>query len=416
MTEVVWLTSGYPWPGDTVGGIFFRAQAQALARAGLSIGIAAPVPAVPWPLPLLSARWRAHARAPGEQVDGMVRVVRPRFPNVPRQPSWAMPDRFIADAAWRTRRHWEGARLIHAHYSLVGIAARRLARRAGIPYVVTFHGGDLNVWPDLHPDRLDDLRATLRGAAAVFTVSRPLADRVRALAGVEAVHLPIGVDHQAIAAAAPVRAEARRQLDLPQDRFIVLYVGRLVPPKGVPELVAAALELGDPFLTVLVGPGPLAGLGMDDPRAAGRLAYAGPRSHDEVIRFMAAADVLILPSHTEGLPTVLVEAGSIGLPVIASAVGGIPDLLGDDRGVVLASVSSAAIRDALVAARDRPADTMAAGDRLRGHVHRDHDIDNNARRLIAWYRDIDPMIGGGVPAGDAWTTVKPVPVSPERAR
>ena len=393
MTDVVWLTSSYPWSGDTVSGIFFRTQAQALVRAGLSVAVVAPVPAVPWPLAHLSAKWRSHSLAPREERDGEIAVVRPRYLNVPRQPSWAMPDRFIAGAAWRARDRWAGARLVHGHYSIIGLAARRLARRADVPYVLTFHGGDINWWPDLHPERVDDLREAVRGAAAVFTVSGALAERVRSLTGVEALHLPLGVDHRGIAAAALPRLEARRALGLPDDRLVILFVGRLVPVKGVREFVAAVLELGDPFTAVLVGPGPLAGLGTDDPRAKGRLVYAGARLHDEVVRYMAAADVLVLPSFGEGLPTVLVEAGSIGLPVIASAVGGIPELLGDDRGAILPEVSIGAVRDALIAFPASPDRALAAADRLRVHVLRDYDVDRNAAQLLARYREIDGAIG-----------------------
>lgn len=388
MTEVVWLTSSYPWPGDTVSGIFFRTQAQALVRAGLSLEVVAPIPAVPWPLNHARRKWRNHSLAPREQRDGDISISRPRFPNVPGQPSWARPDRFISDAAWRTRGQWQGARLVHGHYSIIGLAAERLAARAGVPYVLTFHGGDINWWPDLHPERREDLKACIRGAAAVYTVSGALATLVRSLAGVEAFHLPLGVDHRDIGEAALPRQEARRALGLPDDRIIVLFVGRVVPVKGVPELVSAALELGDPFTTILVGPGHLAGLGTDDPRSKGRLVYAGAQPHGEVIRYMSAADVLVLPSYGEGLPTVVVEAGSLALPVIASSVGGIPEILGEGRGTILPEVSVGAVRDALAAFAASPDAARAAGERLRAHVLSQYDVDVNAARLLASYRSV----------------------------
>jgi teichuronic acid biosynthesis glycosyltransferase TuaC len=393
MTDVVWLTGGYPWPGDPVGGIFFRTQAQALARLGLSIAVVCPTPVVPWPLSRMRARWRLHSMAPRAARDGSVNVVRPRYPNVPGQPSWARPDRFVARAAWRSRRDWDGARLIHGHYAVTGLAAWRLARRTGLPFVLTFHGDDMNTWPDEYPDRRADLRAAVREASAVIAVSGALANRVRDVTGVDAITLPIGSDHASLAASSMPREKARLLLGLPDDRVIVLFVGYLLRQKGVRELAAAILDLGDPFMGVFVGAGPEAGFADTDPRASGRLRYQGARSHEDVVRHMSAADVLVLPSYGEGLPTVVVEAGSLGLPVIASAVGGIPELLGEQRGTILTDVSEGAIATALSAFREGRARSTAAAGRLREHVRAHYDVDANAARLLAHYRSAAGGLG-----------------------
>jgi teichuronic acid biosynthesis glycosyltransferase TuaC len=393
VTEVVWLTSGYPWDGDTVAGIFFQTQARALARLGLSVTVVSPVPAAPWPLSRMRSRWRLYAGVPRVAQDGAITVVRPRYPNVPGQPSWALPDRFIARAAWRSRREWAGARLVHGHYAITGLAAWRLARRAGLPFVLTFHGDDMNTWPDEYPDRRADLVAAARDARAVFAVSAALADRVRAITGVDAITLPLGCDHASLATGWMPRRDARRLLGLPDDRVIVLFVGYLLRKKGIRELASAILDLGDPFLGVFVGAGPEAGFGSADPRANGRLLFPGARPHEDVIRHMSAADVLVLPSYGEGLPTVIVEAGSLGLPVIASAVGGVPELLGQGRGMLLPEISSRAVGAALAAFLGRRDEAEAAAGRLREHVREHYDVDLNATRLLAHYRSVAGDLG-----------------------
>lgn len=393
MTEVLWLTPSYPWPAEPIAGIYYRTQAQALLRLGVDLSIAAPTPYAPWPMPLLRTRWRNYAEAPRLQQDGQVRVFRPHYPNVPGQPSWSQPDRLVASATWRARRRWAGAKLIHGHTAVTGLAAWRVARRAGVPFVLTFHGGDMNIWPDQHPERLADLRAAAREAAAVVAVSSALAERIRAVTGVDAFALPIGCDHRALANATLPKAEARRLLGLPQDRLIVLFVGFLLQTKGVREVADAILNLGDPFLGVFVGKGPLAGYGVADGAAGPHLDYRGEQAHEDVIRFLCAADVLVLASHREGLPTVLVEAGSVGTPVIASPVGGIPELLADGRGTIMPEGSAHAIADALRGFLVDRARAAEAAERLHRHVLEEYDVDRNALKLLAIYRAAAGMMG-----------------------
>jgi teichuronic acid biosynthesis glycosyltransferase TuaC len=395
VTDALWVAPGYPWDAQPVGGVFYQTQARALARAGLDITVASPTPWAPWPLCRVRTRWGEYAAAPPIAIDEGVTVVRPRYPNVPGEPAWAAPDRLIARCVWGARASWRGARIVHGHSAVTGLAAWRLARRIRLPLVLTFHGSDLNTWPDHNPDRVPDLRAAVREARAVIAVSAALAGRVEEITGVTAIHLPLGSDHRSLARLARPRDEARATLGLVDERIIVLFVGNLLATKGVREFVDALLTIDDRFFGVIVGDGPERGYGTGDPRAAWRVQYRGAVPHSEIPRYLSAADVLVLPSHGEGLPTVLVEAGSLGLPVIASAVGGIPGLLGDDRGAILREVSSEAIVEALLTFEwDRPAAAAAAA-RLRSHVLAEHDVDLNARRLLDLYESIGSAATAG---------------------
>jgi len=117
-------------------------------------------------------------------------------------------------------------------------------------------------------------------------------------------------------------------------------------------------------------------------------SLVGQVPNDCVSEYMAAADVLVLPSHSEGMPTVLVEAGMMGLPVIAAKVGGIPELLSERRGILVQPCRSrevsAAIEFAL--ANPRVLESMAA--KLKDYVRVNHDIKENARKLRDVYEQV----------------------------
>lgn len=385
MSDALWIVHAYPWQDQPVGGVFHQTQAQALARRGLDIVVTVPTPWAPWPLPRLRKQWQRYANAPAIATDNGVTTIRPRYMNLPGEPSWASPDRRIAGAIWRERGSWSTARIIHAHSAVSGLAAWHLGRRAGLPFVITFHGSDLNSWPDLHPDRMPDLRSAAEAARAIITVSAPLAALAKAITGVEAVQLPLGSDHRSLASLALPRSAALAALDLTAERIIVLFVGNLVRAKGVRELADAIVARGERFLGVFVGDGPERGYGIGE-YGTNCLQYRGARPHDQIAKYMAAADVLVLPSRSEGLPTVLVEAGSLGLPVIASAVGGVPGLLEHGRGALLRDISSAAIGEALEEFGRSRSTADAAAERLRDFVLAEHDVDTNAGRLLDIYR------------------------------
>ncbi|MGN6222345.1 glycosyltransferase [Pseudoxanthomonas sp.] len=240
------------------------------------------------------------------------------------------------------------------------------ARRIGAPLVVGARGSDLRV-RDAVSRRLT--RPVLHAARRLLVVSEDLGrvaerdygadpDRIRAI--------PNGCDAAIFHPAD--RAEARQALDLPADAEVVTYVGRLVPEKGLRELLIAAgqLRASRPRLQlVLVGEGPmhaeLAALA-----AAGDLPvrFAGTRPPAEVARWMCASDLVTLPSYSEGHPNVLVEALACGRPVVATPVGGIPEVVDAASGVLVPARDPAALAEGLDQALERDWDEAALARRF----------------------------------------------------
>jgi glycosyltransferase involved in cell wall biosynthesis len=171
----------------------------------------------------------------------------------------------------------------------------------------------------------------LRSVRTVIVKEKESANRLTRYANqVEIVILPNGVDQSRFMLN---RRECRKSIGLRRGEKMILYVGRLHPVKNVGALIAAFARVHRHFHDVklfIVGAGPelsnlikLAG----NKHISGSIIFVGRVSPNDVPRFMVAADVFVLPSISEGSPSVVLEALAAGVPVLASNVGGVPDLV-----------------------------------------------------------------------------------------
>lgn len=333
--RVVTVTTFFPNAADRQRAVFI----ENLVRAMMSrcrMDVVSPVPRVP---PFGNKpEWCAQRGIPREDSIEGIPVHHPRFVVVPKLGLFSGLGYFLG--ILRTLRNLtrRGPLVVHAHCAYpdaVGVAlAARLLR---IPYVVTAHGSDINVYAE-RPSLRPQIRWALRHAAGVVAVSGPLESKIRTLIGdapVPLVRIPCaGVDAKLFAPR--LMPVARQALGLPLQGGLVLFVGQLVPIKGVEFLLDAWIQLAREGrldaddLLCLVGDGPLRQSLEARARAGGiadRIRFVGMVPQTDVARWVAAASLLCLPSRNEGTPNVVVEALASGVPVVASRVGGIPDLV-----------------------------------------------------------------------------------------
>ncbi len=186
-------------------------------------------------------------------------------------------------------------------------------------------------------NRLDHI--SLPAANRVVTVCHPFADQVRA-AGVPPDH--IRVIPNSIEVGRPVPMEdAREKWGIPPDARVILTIGRLSNEKGHRFLLQAAAML--PSVLVIVGEGPERQALESQARALGleqRIVFTGQQR--DPAPFYAMADVFALPSLSEGSPNVLLEAMSARIPIVATAVGGVPETVVDGQDALLVPASDPA--------------------------------------------------------------------------
>jgi glycosyltransferase involved in cell wall biosynthesis len=211
-----------------------------------------------------------------------------------------------------------------------GWAAVRLARQAGLPIAVKVHGSDVLTVGD-QPARWRRTAEALTSADAVIAVSRHLAERTMEL-GVHAARMHVVYNGVDVNIFHPDPKDAARQrLGVTSDDPLIMFAGNLVPVKGLDVLVEALASIagaGRRFQCVMIGGGPLKAaltariqsLGL-----GGCVRLIGARPLEELANWYQAADLFVLPSRSEGMPNVLLEAAACGTPFIATSVGGIPE-------------------------------------------------------------------------------------------
>ncbi len=258
---------------------------------------------------------------------------------------------------------------------LGGWAARARARR--VSTVHGFTGGD---WKNRLYEQLQ-LRA-YRGYDAVIAVSRLLEARLQR-SGIPASRVELLPNAWSPTAPPLDRAAARQLLGLTPGDRVIGWVGRLSPEKGGDVFLEAAARLREPGVRFsVVGDGAeraalearARALGIED-----RLTWHGilPSAG----RVMAAFDVYVLSSRTEGTPIALFEAMAAGVPVVTTAVGGVPDVVGEDAAWLVAPESPDALAGAMHAALADPAEAKRragqAAERLRVHYAAEPWIDRH---------------------------------------
>jgi glycosyltransferase involved in cell wall biosynthesis len=268
-----------------------------------------------------------------------------------------------------------------------GDAARRVAHKLNIPFATTAIGTDLNIIPPLCEGLT---RRVLREADFTITVSGDLLKTARRLGAPEEKSRAVLNGCDTTIFYPRDRAQARAALKISGDEEVIVYVGRLDMAKGLGELIAAVanLHVKRPRAhCYIVGDGPARQALADAiaARQAAQFITLMPSCATEgVANWMAAADLVTLPSYREGCPNVIIEALASGRPVVATNVGGIPELMDDTDGRLVPARDAASLEVALDQVLSQRWDAQAISqNHSRGWADVSADVETILREIVA---------------------------------
>lgn len=358
LTGVVLYTQEFPTPSDPTDGIFNQQLAHALRRH-VHVTVVCPMPW--WPdLPGLSrvSNWVPSTNVPYAIQEGDLDVLYPKVPLVPYFTRVPQPliQALRALPILRRLKARGQASVVNAHAIYPdGVSAALVCSWLKIPLVLTAIGSDINANLD-KPMRLRQIKWAMSHAKAVVGVSHDLVAKMRTFGlTVPVSRIANGVDASRFF---PSAADERERT--------LLFVGRLHPVKGLTHLISALAHLKTAsklsFRTVIVGEGGEEGRLREQCAAAGLeddVQFVGAQPHSEIGNWMRRASVFCLPSLNEGMPNVVIEAQACGLPIVASQVGGLGELVAPHTGTLVPRADPAALASALAEAFERNWDRRA---------------------------------------------------------
>jgi glycosyltransferase involved in cell wall biosynthesis len=291
-----------------------------------------------------------------------------------------------------------GADIVHTHNPRALVYGAPAATLAGLRSVHTKHG----VNPD--PNRRMWLRRIASGMVDAYVAVTPMLARVaveRHECNPTQLHvIPNGIDTARFSPSPAARHKLRNELGISESAWVLGTVGRLAPEKNQGLLIDAVAPILDPRRhLVIVGDGPDRQALVERAQSTLRpdlIHFTGAR--DDVEAVLACFDAFALTSESEGLPLVVLEAMAIGLPVVATAVGGVPDVIQAGRtGFLVPASDRIALMKELLLLSTRPQiarDVAAAG---RSMVLERHSSEHMARDYERLYRRILRASGAATP-------------------
>jgi glycosyltransferase involved in cell wall biosynthesis len=367
MLRVLTLSTLFPNGAQPTLGVFVERQTRGLAALpDVGVRVVSPIGLPPWPLSL-HPHYAARARLALHETWKGLDVHRPRFRVLPRIGEAGTARAMAAALLPRLREMRQRFRfdVIDAEFFWPdGPAAMLLARALNVPFSIKARGADIQYWGE-RPGIREQILAAGQAANGLLAVSAALKQVMAGLGMPEEqirVHYT-GVELERFRPSDRAAAKARLGVKGP----LLVSAGALIPRKGQAITLRALEQLPDATL-LLVGDGPDRGALEQQATRAGlksRVRFLGSRPHADLPELLGAADVMVLPSSSEGLANAWVEALACGTPIVISDVGGARELLRDERAgriVAREPEAIAAAVQALLGSRPDPSAVRAAAE------------------------------------------------------
>jgi glycosyltransferase involved in cell wall biosynthesis len=347
----------YPRMNNLISGIFIHeGHKHIVAAKDINLMVISPIPYVPRLLQN-NAKRKAYRNFPLQVVMDSIPVYYPRYlamPNMTVSPYTLFLSliRFLDVIL----KHFKPS-LIHSHCGTPdGYASMRLGKRLNIPTICSFRGSDINIYPKQSQRVRDLTKKVISETDQIVTVSDALRREAISLAHPKKEIMVIhnGCDLNQFYFDTQKRIELRLSFGIENNHVCLLFVGNLNYEKGILELVNsfnAVASSNSRVHLLVVGDGPGRELFEETKQKVpwgNWIHLSGLVPHDRMAAYLCAGDIFVLPSYGEGFPNVIKEALACERPVIATSVGGIPEVVHHEKtGLLIPPKNESALTGAI---------------------------------------------------------------------
>lgn len=344
--RILILTNMYPNERDLNCGIFIHSQTKHLLKAGGKVKVIFPVPYIPM-IACIRHKWKHYANIPEKNTIEMVPVFYPRYLRFPGKWFHSLA---CFTQYWGVKKTVKSIikefkpHVIHAHAATVaGYVGLILKKKYNLPLVCSLRGDDINKYPYYSRLTMSLTKKLLSKADQLLSVSNDLKVIANTIARPKREIRVVynGCDLGNFTYSEKDRTNIRNKLGFSKKAKAIIFVGSIYKEKGIFELISAfiRLNLRYPCLhLIIVGDGPkrlaLNGI-VSSNNLNEKVHLVGVKPYVEISKFLSASDIFVLPTYAEGLPNVVLEAMACNLPVVATRVGGIPEVIEEGKNGIL---------------------------------------------------------------------------------
>lgn len=393
--DVLILSHMYPSTYNDVYGIFVHEQVKALIKLGVEVKVISPVPWAPFPVNIMSEKWKKYSMVPKYENRENVSVWYPRYITIPKALFLeSSGERMYKGLQYLVKNIYSDFKfdLIHAHVALPdGYAAMKLAKDFNVPHVITIHGQDLQQTLYKNEQCKEILLKAIHSANKIVLVSNKLNNIIKKYCDDKNNKINVianGVDADYI-------LNNRMKKTNNERNKIILSVSNLIKTKGIDLNIQAFSKLTEKYQNLryfIIGDGTERKnleILSKDLVISEKVEFLGIVSHNDVMKYMADADIFSLPSWNEAFGVVYIEAMAHGKPVIGCKGEGIEDFVDDGETGLLVNPKDV---DSLAQAMDfllsNPDKANAIGERARELVLENYTWEKNAEKTLKAYQEV----------------------------